>query len=73
VRIARRFCSPTKLGFVEGYVGEHATDPRRKYHLERRCLLPASSTPRKNIKLGTGTINMPNTHPVDDRFADRHA
>src|SRR3569833_693180 len=51
------------LGFTEGYVGEHSTD--RAENITSctwfiACLIDAT----KSIKLGTGTINMPNQHPA---------
>ncbi|MGE0563054.1 MAG: LLM class flavin-dependent oxidoreductase [Pseudolabrys sp.] len=57
------FILADELGFVEGLCGEHATDQAENI---TSCLLFLSSLihSTKNIKLGTGTINMPNTHPV---------
>lgn len=57
------FMLADRLGFVEGYVGEHTTDPEE--NITSSALFIASlvhSTER--IKLGTGTINMPNHHPA---------
>ena len=57
------FVLADKLGFVEGYVGEHATD--RAENITSCALFIASLIDAtKTIKLGTGTINMPNAHPV---------
>src|SRR6187399_3278013 len=52
-----------KLGFTEGYVGEHATDKAENI---TSCVLFIASLidATKTIKLGTGTINMPNNHPA---------
>lgn len=57
------FILADELGFVEGLCGEHATDQAENI---TSCTLFLSSLihSTKNIKLGTGTINMPNSHPV---------
>lgn len=57
------FVLADELGFTEGYVGEHATDPEENITssaLFLATLIDATS----RIKLGTGTINMPNHHPA---------
>jgi alkanesulfonate monooxygenase SsuD/methylene tetrahydromethanopterin reductase-like flavin-dependent oxidoreductase (luciferase family) len=57
------FILADQLGFVEGYCGEHATDPEENITssaLFMATLVDATS----RIKLGTGTLNMPNHHPV---------
>src|ERR1700735_2189822 len=52
-----------KLGYVEAYVGEHATD--RAENITSCAVFIASLIhATKTIKLGTGTINMPNAHPA---------
>ena len=57
------FLLADKLGFVEGYVGEHATD--RAENITSCAIFIASlADATSTIKLGTGTINMPNAHPV---------
>src|SRR6516162_332525 len=57
------FILADKLGFTEGYVGEHATD--RAENITSCAIFIASLIDAtKHIKLGTGTINMPNSHPV---------
>src|SRR6202167_6633731 len=57
------FLLADKLGFAEGYVGEHATD--RAENITSSAIFIASlAAATRTIKLGTGTINMPNTHPV---------
>src|ERR1700723_1294858 len=57
------FILADELGYVEGYVGEHATD--RAENITSCAVFIASLVDAtKRIKLGTGTINMPNSHPV---------
>jgi alkanesulfonate monooxygenase SsuD/methylene tetrahydromethanopterin reductase-like flavin-dependent oxidoreductase (luciferase family) len=49
------------LGFTEAYVGEHVTDKAENITpASPSCLARASTTDQ----LGTGTVNMPNTHPA---------
>ena len=57
------FILADKLGFVEAYVGEHATDQAENI---TSCAVFIASLidATKTIKLGTGTINMPNSHPA---------
>src|SRR5712675_1554527 len=57
------FILADKLGFIEGYVGEHATDKAENI---TSCAVFIASLidATKKIKLGTGTINMPNSHPA---------
>src|SRR5947208_16675879 len=57
------FILADKLGFTEGYVGEHATDKAENI---TSCAMFIASLidATKKIKLGTGTINMPNRHPA---------
>jgi alkanesulfonate monooxygenase SsuD/methylene tetrahydromethanopterin reductase-like flavin-dependent oxidoreductase (luciferase family) len=52
-----------RLGFSEAYVGEHVTDAAETV---TSCMmfLASLATETKNIKLGTGTINLPNAHPA---------
>ncbi len=57
------FLLADKLGFVEGYVGEHATD-RAENITSCAVFIASLIDATKTIKLGTGTINMPNAHPV---------
>src|ERR1700716_1080754 len=57
------FILADELGFTEGYVGEHATD-RAENITSAAMFLCTLVDATKRIKLGTGTINMPNTHPV---------
>ena len=52
-----------RLGYCEALVGEHVTDLAENV---TSCLMFLASLAHdtKNIVLGTGTINMPNTHPA---------
>jgi alkanesulfonate monooxygenase SsuD/methylene tetrahydromethanopterin reductase-like flavin-dependent oxidoreductase (luciferase family) len=51
------------LGFVEAYVGEHTTDLAENI---TSCVafLASLAYETKNIRLGTGTVNLPNSHPA---------
>src|ERR1700736_6960014 len=57
------FVLADELGLTEAYVGEHATDKAENI---TSCIafLAWIAAATKQIKLGTGTINMPNTHPA---------
>jgi alkanesulfonate monooxygenase SsuD/methylene tetrahydromethanopterin reductase-like flavin-dependent oxidoreductase (luciferase family) len=57
------FLLADELGFTEGYVGEHVTDQAENI---TSCIafLAWLAAETKNIKLGTGTVNMPNMHPA---------
>jgi alkanesulfonate monooxygenase SsuD/methylene tetrahydromethanopterin reductase-like flavin-dependent oxidoreductase (luciferase family) len=57
------FILADKLGFVEGYVGEHVTD-RAENITSCVTFIASLIDATKSMKLGTGTINMPNTHPA---------
>ena len=57
------FLLADKLGYVEGYVGEHATD-RAENITSCAVFIASLIDATKTIKLGTGTINMPNAHPA---------
>jgi alkanesulfonate monooxygenase SsuD/methylene tetrahydromethanopterin reductase-like flavin-dependent oxidoreductase (luciferase family) len=52
-----------RLGYCEAFVGEHVTDLAENV---TSCLMFLASLAHdtKKIVLGTGTINMPNTHPA---------
>src|SRR5690349_2010903 len=52
-----------RLGYTEAYVGEHVTDLAENV---TSCLMFLASLAHdtKGIVLGTGTINMPNSHPA---------
>ncbi len=52
-----------ELGFSEAYVGEHTTDQAE--NITSCTLFLATLAGRtKQIRLGTGTVNLPNTHPA---------
>src|SRR5438105_15526905 len=57
------FLLADELGFAEGYVGEHITD-RVENITSCIAFIAWIAAATKQIKLGTGTINMPNTHPA---------
>jgi alkanesulfonate monooxygenase SsuD/methylene tetrahydromethanopterin reductase-like flavin-dependent oxidoreductase (luciferase family) len=57
------FILADQLGFVEGYVGEHTTDPEENITSSALFMATLVDATRR-IKLGTGTINMPNHHPA---------
>ena len=52
-----------KLGYEEAFVGEHVTDTAETI---TSCLMFLASLAHdtRRIKLGSGTINMPNSHPA---------
>ena len=52
-----------QLGFVEAFVGEHVTDLAETV---TSCLtfLASLGDATEQIKLGSGTVNMPNAHPA---------
>lgn len=52
-----------KLGFCEAYVGEHITDAAETI-TSSMVFLASLVAETKQIKLGTGTINLPNSHPA---------
>lgn len=57
------FILADELGFAEGYVGEHVTDKAENI---TSCAMFIATLigATKRIKLGTGTVNMPNNHPA---------
>lgn len=57
------FILADELGFAEGYVGEHQTDQAENI---TSCTIFVASLihATKRMKLGTGTVNMPNNHPA---------
>lgn len=57
------FLLADELGFHEGFVGEHVTD---RAETVTSCLMFLASLAyqTKNIRLGSGTVNLPNTHPA---------
>lgn len=52
-----------RLGYVEAFVGEHVTDAAETV---TSCItfLASLVADTKKIRLGTGTVNLPNTHPA---------
>lgn len=57
------FILADELGFVEALCGEHVTDLAE--NITSCTMFLASLAHRtKRIKLGTGTVNMPNSHPA---------
>lgn len=57
------FILADELGFAEGYVGEHVTD--KAENITSCAMFIATLVgATKRIKLGTGTVNMPNNHPA---------
>src|SRR5918998_216872 len=57
------FLLADELGFVEGYVGEHSTDQAENI-TSCAMFIASLAEATKNIRLGTGTVNMPNSHPA---------
>ena len=57
------FLLADELGFTEAYVGEHATD-RAENITSCIAFIAWLAAATKQIKLGTGTVNLPNTHPA---------
>jgi alkanesulfonate monooxygenase SsuD/methylene tetrahydromethanopterin reductase-like flavin-dependent oxidoreductase (luciferase family) len=57
------FILADELGFVEGYCGEHHTDAAENITSCAMFIATLVDCTR-NIRLGTGTVNMPNNHPV---------
>src|ERR1700693_1443849 len=57
------FILADELGYTEGYVGEHTTDQAENI---TSCIMFISTLidATKRIKLGTGTLNLPNVHPA---------
>lgn len=52
-----------ELGFTEAYVGEHVTDLAESV-TDCAVFLASLAPVTKNIKLCTGTVNLPNGHPA---------
>jgi alkanesulfonate monooxygenase SsuD/methylene tetrahydromethanopterin reductase-like flavin-dependent oxidoreductase (luciferase family) len=57
------FLLADELGFKEAYVGEHVTD-RAENITSCVAFIAWIAAATKQIRLGTGTVNMPNTHPA---------
>lgn len=52
-----------RLGYSEAYVGEHVTDAAENI-TSSMIFLASLAAETKQIRLGTGTINIPNSHPA---------
>lgn len=57
------FLLADELGFSEGYVGEHVTDLAENITSSMIFLATLAGRIRR-MRLGTGTVNLPNTHPA---------
>ncbi len=57
------FILAEELGFEEAYVGEHATDGAENI-TSCAMFIATLAEATKRIRLGTGTVNMPNSHPA---------
>jgi alkanesulfonate monooxygenase SsuD/methylene tetrahydromethanopterin reductase-like flavin-dependent oxidoreductase (luciferase family) len=57
------FLLADELGFTEGFVGEHATDQAENI-TSSIAFIASLADATRNIKLGTGTVNLPNNHPA---------
>jgi alkanesulfonate monooxygenase SsuD/methylene tetrahydromethanopterin reductase-like flavin-dependent oxidoreductase (luciferase family) len=57
------FILADELGFTEAYAGEHATD-RAENITSCAMFLATLVGATRQIRLGTGTVNLPNNHPV---------
>lgn len=57
------FLLADRLGFSEAYVGEHVTDQAENI---TSCMLFLASLVHdiRQMRLGTGTVNLPNSHPA---------
>ncbi|SON56704.1 Limonene 1,2-monooxygenase [Hartmannibacter diazotrophicus] len=57
------FLLADRLGFTEGYVGEHVTDLAE--NITSSIVFLATLAGRvERMRLGTGTVNLPNAHPA---------
>ena len=52
-----------RLGFVEGYIGEHVTDAAENIS-SALIFIAWLLRETQGIRLGTGTVNLPNHHPA---------
>jgi alkanesulfonate monooxygenase SsuD/methylene tetrahydromethanopterin reductase-like flavin-dependent oxidoreductase (luciferase family) len=57
------FALADELGFSEGYVGEHSTDQAENITSCTIFLATLIASTRR-MRLGTGTVNLPNSHPA---------
>ena len=58
------FLLAEELGFTEAYCGEHVTDKAENI-TSCAMFLASLAEATSKIRLGTGTVNMPNTHPAN--------
>ena len=57
------FLLADELGFAEAFVGEHVTD-RAENVTSCLMFLASLAYDTTNIRLGSGTVNLPNAHPA---------
>jgi alkanesulfonate monooxygenase SsuD/methylene tetrahydromethanopterin reductase-like flavin-dependent oxidoreductase (luciferase family) len=57
------FILADELGFTEAYCGEHTTDQAENI-TSCTVFLASLADATRRIRLGTGTVNLPNTHPA---------
>lgn len=57
------FILADQLGYKEGYCGEHTTD-LAEVITSTVAFMASLAYETKNIRLGTGTVNLPNSHPA---------
>jgi alkanesulfonate monooxygenase SsuD/methylene tetrahydromethanopterin reductase-like flavin-dependent oxidoreductase (luciferase family) len=57
------FILADELGFTEAYCGEHLTDPEENI-TSSAMFIASVAHATKHIRLGTGTVNLPNHHPA---------
>lgn len=57
------FLLADELGYSEAYVGEHVTDKAENI-TSSTVFLAWIAAATKRIRLGTGTVNLPNSHPA---------
>jgi alkanesulfonate monooxygenase SsuD/methylene tetrahydromethanopterin reductase-like flavin-dependent oxidoreductase (luciferase family) len=57
------FLLADELGYTEAYVGEHVTDKAENI-TSGIAFIAWIAAATKQIRLGTGTVNMPNNHPA---------
>lgn len=57
------FILADRLGYLEAYCGEHSTD-QAEIITSTVAFLASVAYETKTIRLGTGTVNLPNSHPV---------
>lgn len=57
------FLLADKLGYSEAYCGEHVTDVAENI-TSSTLFIVSLVAETKQIRLGTGTVNMPNSHPA---------